>query len=146
MKRKVLVTMMILTLTGLSYGQQGDVWQYFKDKFPDEPAVFVERAEIQNIIVKGDSLDIFSDVKEDILHLKEQTDYLSGKRVYGSHFTQVNNLKARTLVWDRNRYKEMDVTSFKKNSDRDRGIFYDDCYYYSFNSPAVASRTRTQLE
>jgi hypothetical protein len=147
MKCKVFVTvMMMLTLTGLSYGQQGDVWQYFKDKFPDEPAVFVERSEVQNIMVKGDSLEIFSDVKEDILHLKEQTDYLSGKRVYGSHFTQVDNLKARTLVWDRNRYKEMDVTSFKKNSDRDRGIFYDDSYYYSFNFPSVASRNRTQLE
>jgi transglutaminase-like putative cysteine protease len=147
MKCKVFITvMMMLTLTGVSYGQQGDVWQYFRDKFPDEPAVFVERSEVQNIMVKGDSLEIFSDVKEDILHLKEQTDYLSGKRVYGSHFTQVDNLKARTLVWDRNRYKEMDVTSFKKNSDRDRGIFYDDSYYYSFNFPSVASRNRTQLE
>jgi hypothetical protein len=37
------------------------------------------------------------------------------------------------------------VSDFKKNSDRDRGIFYDDSYYYSFDFPAVASRNRTQL-
>ncbi|HEY3402681.1 MAG TPA: transglutaminase-like domain-containing protein, partial [Ohtaekwangia sp.] len=55
-------------------------------------------------------------------------------------------IRAKTLIWDKNRYKEMNVSDFKKNSDRDRGIFYDDSYYYSFNFPAVASRNRTQLQ
>lgn len=137
--------LLALTMSSV-FGQSSDVWQEFKNKFPDEAAVFVERSEVQSILVKGDSLQVFSDVKEDILHLKDQTEFLSGRRVYGSHFTQVNNLKARTLVWDKNRYKEMDVTSFKKNSDRDRGIFYDDSYYYSFDFPSVALRNRTQLE
>ncbi len=114
---------------------QGDVWPQPSTRFPDEAAVFVDRSETQTILINGDSLQVYADVKEDILHLKSQTDYLSGKRVYGSHFSQVNNLKARTLVWDKNRYKEMDVTSFKKNSDRDRGIFFDDSYYYSFDFP-----------
>lgn len=146
MRLRMVVTVLMVFPAFLSLGQSGDVWQYFKDKFPDEAAVFVERGEVQSILIKGDSLEVFSDVKEDILHLKDQTDYLSGKRVYGSHFTHVGNLKARTLVWEKNRYKEMDVTSFKKNSDRERGIFYDDSYYYSFDFPAVASRNRTQLE
>jgi transglutaminase-like putative cysteine protease len=144
--RRILLSLLLISSLSATFAQSSDVWQQFKDKYPDEAAVFVERSEVQNILIKGDSLTVFSDVKEDILHLKDQTDFLSGKRVYGSHFTQVNNLKARTLVWDKNRYKEMDVTSFKKNSDRDRGIFYDDSYYYSFDFPSVALRNRTQLE
>jgi transglutaminase-like putative cysteine protease len=144
--RNFLFTAALLAITCSSYGQSDDVWQLFKNKYPDEPAVYVERAEVLNIQVEGDSLKIFSDVSEDMLHLKEQTDAFAGKRVYGSHFSQVNDLKARTLVWEKNRYKEMTVTSFKKNSDRDRGIFFDDSYYYSFNFPAVASRNRTQLQ
>ena len=146
MMRKILFGLVLFLISSYSKGQSGDVWQYFKEKFPDEAAVFVERAEVQSILIKGDSLQLVADVKEDILHLKDQTDYLSGKRVYGSHFTQVSNLKARTLIWEKNRYKEMEVTNFKKSSDHDRGIFYDDSYYYSFNFPAVASRNRTQVE
>src|SRR5690606_34832770 len=113
--------------------------------YPDEPAVFVERSEVLNIAVEGDSLKVFSDVSEDLMHLKERTDVYSGRKVYGSHFSEVADLKARTLVWDRNRYREIDVSDFRKNSDRDRGVFYDDSYYYSFDFPSVASRNRTQL-
>ncbi|WP_165824018.1 transglutaminase-like domain-containing protein [Pseudochryseolinea flava] len=144
--KKTFLSLSFVMVVMSTFGQSSDVWQEFKSKFPDEAAIFVNRSEIQNIVIKADSLQVFSDVKEDVLHLKDQTEFLSGRRVYGSHFTQVNNLKARTLVWDKNRYKEMDVTSFKKNSDRDRGIFYDDSYYYSFDFPSVALRNRTQLE
>ncbi len=145
--KKILFCLILLPGSFLvSKAQSSDVWQQFKDKFPDEPAVFVERSEVLNIIPTGDSLRAYLDVTEDVLHLKEQTDMFSGKRVYGSHFNQVANIKAKTLVWDKNRYKEMNVSNFKKNSDRSAGIFYDDSYYYSFDFPSVASRNRTQLE
>lgn len=140
----ILWGMICFNLT-LCCAQTGELWQDIKKQYPEEPAVFIERAEVLNILVAGDSLNIFSDISEDILHLKEQTDAYSGRKVYGSHFTEVADLKAKTLVWDRNRYKEIDVSGFKKNSDRDRGIFYDDSYYYSFDFPSVASRNRTQL-
>lgn len=145
MIRFFLLLMSACLATGL-YGQSADVYQVYKEKFPDEPAVYVDHSEMLNILVEGDSLRIFADVYEDLLLLKEQGDMFSGKRVYGSHFTHVENIKAKTLIWDKNRYKEMNVSDFKKNSDRDRGIFYDDSYYYSFNFPAVASRNRTQLQ
>ena len=127
------------------YAQDSDLWQNLKHRYPEEPAVFVDRSEVLNISVEGDSLKIFTDVTEDIMHLKEQTEAYSGRKVYGSHFSQVADIKAKTLVWDRNRYKEVGVAGFKKNSDRDRGIFYDDSYYYTFDFPSVASRNRTQL-
>lgn len=126
-------------------GQDADLWQDLKKQYPEEPAVFIDRSEVLNIFVEGDSLRIFSDISEDLMHLKEQTDLYSGRKVHGSHFSQVADIKAKTLVWDRNRYKEIGVSDFKKNSDRDRGIFYDDSYYYSFDFPSVASRNRTQL-
>src|SRR5689334_15527885 len=107
-------------------GQSSDVYQLYKEKFPDEPAVYIDHSETLSILVDGDSLRVFADVNEDLLLLKEQSDVFSGKRVYGSHFTQVENIKAKTLIWDKNRYNEMNVSDFKKNSDRDRGIFYDD--------------------
>jgi transglutaminase-like putative cysteine protease len=144
MNRKLLI--FLLWLVALPGFAQDDLYNKFKSKFPDEPAVFVERSEVMNISIAGDSLNIYSDVFEDILHLKEQTETYASKRVYGSHFNQVENIRAKTLLWDKNRYKEMTVSEFRKNSDRGQGVFYDDSYYYSFNFPSVASQNRTQLE
>jgi len=128
-----------------AYAQDADLWQALKTRYPEDPAVFIERSEVLNVQIEGDSLKVYSDVSEDIMHLKEQTEAYSGRKVYGSHFSQVADIKAKTLVWDRNKYKEVGVSNFKKNSDRDRGIFYDDSYYYTFDFPSVASRNRTQL-
>lgn len=136
----------LLTNVVVGFGQDAQMWENLKKQYSDEPAVFIDRSEVLNISVEGDSLKVFTDVSEDLMHLKEQTEAYSGRKVHGSHFSEVADLKARTLVWDRNRYREVDVSDFKKNSDRDRGIFYDDSYYYSFDFPSVASRNRTQLD
>ena len=89
MKKIILTGILIAACILVSRAQSTDLWQQFKEKFPDEPAVFIERSEVLNITPDGDSLRAFVDVSEDVLHLKEQTDMLSGKRVYGSHFNQV---------------------------------------------------------
>lgn len=146
MKKPILLLLKVALIAAPSaYAQDADLWQSLKNRYPEEPAVFIERSEELNISVEGDSLRIVNDVKEEIMHLKEQTEAYSGRKVYGSHFSHVADIKAKTLVWDRNRYREVDVSDFKKNSDRDRGIFYDDSYYYTFDFPSVASRNRTQL-
>lgn len=126
-------------------GQYGDLYEKVKMKYPDDPVVFLERSEIVSIIPDNDSLDIITEAYEDILHLKEKANAYSVGRVYGSHFNQVKDIKAKTLIWERNRFKTMDVSDFKKNNDRDAGVFYDDSYYYSFNYPAVGIGNRTQL-
>src|SRR6187402_2016412 len=81
--------------------QNSDVFKNMKTKFPEDAAVFVERAEVLSILVKNDSLQIFTDITEDKLHLKEQSDIYSSGRVYGSHFNQIKDIKAKTLVWDK---------------------------------------------
>lgn len=126
--------------------QDSELFKLYKSKFPDAPAAFVERSELVTISVRNDSLEIYSDVLEDMLHLKPQTDVYSSGKVYSSHFSQVKDLKAKTLVWDKNKFREMHVTDFKKNNDRDEGIFYDDSYNYSFNFPSVTMGNRTHLQ
>jgi transglutaminase-like putative cysteine protease len=145
---KALVCSLVLAFNFLQHAnaQNSDVFKSMKSKFPEDPAVFVERSEVLSILVKNDSLEILTDITEDKLHLKEQADMFASGRVYGSHFNQVKDIKAKTLVWDKSRFKEMAVADFKKNSDRDDGIFYDDSYYYSFKYPSVASGNRTQLQ
>lgn len=130
----------------LAVAQERDQWQQMQEKYQGEPAVYIERSETLSIIPDGDSLMIYSDVFEDILYLKEQSEMFAGRRVYGSHFTEVDNLKARTLVWEKSRHKELPVSNFARKFDTDEGIFYDDSYYYAVSFPSVAPRNRTQLQ
>jgi hypothetical protein len=126
--------------------QGSEIWRKLHQQFPGEPAVYVERSEVLNLVLEGDSIRAWSDLTQDMLHLKDQGSIFSDKKIYGSSFSEVADLKAKTLVWDKSRYKEMVVTNFKKNDNRADGIFYDDSYYYSFNFPSVASQSRTQLQ
>src|SRR5688572_16680339 len=115
---KTLTLVLVLTFSILQRGiaQNSDVFKTMKGKFPEDPAVYVERSEVLSILLKNDSLEIFTDITEDKLHLKEQSDAYASGRVYGSHFNQVKDIKAKTLVWDKSRFKEMTVSDFKKNS------------------------------
>lgn len=138
-------TFWILIIPFFAYSQ-GDQWQLLKDKYPGEPAVFMDRSETVTLQVVGDSLKAFSDVFEDILYLKEQSEVFANRQVHGSHFSEVGEIKAKTLVWDKSKHKEMNVSNFAKKFDTDNSIFYDDSYYYSFSFPSVAPRNRTQLQ
>jgi hypothetical protein len=146
MSRMLFYVLIFCSIVTVSYAQDSELLKLYKQKFPDAPAAFTERSEVLSILVKNDSLEIFADILEDRIHLKPQVDVYSSGRVYGSHFSQVKNLKAKTFVWDRNKFKEMQVSDFKKNNDRDDGIFYDDSYNYSFNFPSVTLGSRTHLE
>ncbi|HTE34035.1 MAG TPA: transglutaminase-like domain-containing protein [Chryseolinea sp.] len=147
MKKSLLCTLLlIVAFIPSAKSQHADLYNSLKSKFQDDPAVFIERSEQLSILIQGDSLAVTSDVSEDMLHLKDQADAFATGRVYGSHFNQVKDIKAKTLVWEKSRFREMNVSDFKKNSDRDAGIFYDDSYYYSFDYPSVARGNRTQLK
>src|SRR5690606_18749245 len=144
--RSIGFILVFCSLAAAAFGQSGDQWQQMQQKYSGEPAVYVERSETLSIVPKGDSLVIYSDVFEDILYLKEQSEMFAGRRVHGSHFNEVENLKAKTLVWEKSRHKELTVSNFARKFDTDDGIFHDDSYYYSVSFPAVAPRNRTQLE
>jgi Domain of Unknown Function with PDB structure (DUF3857) len=139
----VLVCTICLPLVGSS--QVSELYQSLKTLHPDEPAVFISRSETITILLEKDSLRAFSEKSDDLLILKEQAEVFSNRKVFGSSFNEVKNLSAKTLVWNNGKYKTMEVTDFKKSSDRDQSIFFDDSYNVSFNFPAVASQSRTQL-
>ena len=67
---------------------QSDLYKTLKQKFPDDPAVFVERSEVLTIQLKDDSLQVFTDVSEDILHLKEQSEAYASVACTGRTLTR----------------------------------------------------------
>jgi transglutaminase-like putative cysteine protease len=144
-KTKYILLLVMTLFAVVASAQSSDVWTKATTTFPHESAVFVERTGVTEIFVKNDSLQATTEHREDILHLREQTDQFAVQRVYGSHFFTVRDLEAKTLVWAKNKYKPVTVSEFKRNSDRHEGIFFDDSYYYSFDFPLIAPQNRTQL-
>ncbi len=147
--RKTVLRLWVVAATLMAWdahSQGSDVWKKLQQKFEGEPAVYVERSEVLNIVLDGDSVKAWTESTQDILHLKDQTGAYSSKRIYGSSLTEIADIRAKTLVWDKNRYREMNVSSFKKNDSRSEGVFYDDSYYYSFDFPSVSSQNRTLLQ
>ena len=145
MKKPIAIAILFLVCK-MGFAQSGDLPTEVRNRFPDESVVFVERSTTLNLTIEGDSLKAFTDVYEDMLHLKDQTNDYANRKVYGSSFVEVDKLSAKTLVWGKNRYREVPVTGWTKTSKPDDHVFYDDSYYYSFNYPSVAANNRTQLE
>lgn len=144
---KNLIVSSVFCVIAMGLCAQDDIeWESLKKKFPDDVAIYLNRTYTINLYFEKDSLRMYTETSSDLLSLKEQTDLFSDRRVYGSHFSEVTDLKAKTWVWEKNKYKPIPVTSFKKNSDQDRGIFYDDSYYYTFDYPAAAIHNRTTLQ
>ncbi|HZX74246.1 MAG TPA: hypothetical protein VFE57_07495, partial [Cyclobacteriaceae bacterium] len=62
---------LLALISSVCFGQNQELWTQMKSKFPDAPAVFLERSEIMSILVRGDSLQLSAEVSEDVLHLKD---------------------------------------------------------------------------
>jgi transglutaminase-like putative cysteine protease len=139
------LSFLLFACVGASGQTISDVEQNIRATYPDRSAVFVEQSATLTLSIEGDSLKAYSDMFDDIIFLKDVPDSYSKGRIYGSHFSRIENIKAKTLVWEKNRYRELPVTDFKRNSDVGDNVFYDDRYYISFNYPAVAAGNRTQL-
>jgi hypothetical protein len=140
----------IIFLTALCFplgvAGQGNLSDEMRSRFPDESAVFLNRSMTITVLPDGDSLKCYTDISEDLLHLKSQTEGYTRRKVYGSSFVSINNLRAKTLVWEKNRYREAPVTEWVKNTDSEDHVFYDDSYFYSCNYPSVAAGNRTILQ
>lgn len=139
------IAFFLIFLSGISATAQENLFQQYKEKYKEEPAIFLKRTETISITVKDDSLDVQADEFEEILHLKEQSDGYANRAVHGSYFGNITEITGKTLVLDKGKYKEQKVANFLKKTDDKGSVFYDDSYYYSFSFPSVAPGNKTQL-
>src|SRR4051812_20275376 len=90
-----LLAIMFMAALSSAFGQGSDIWKSLHQKFPGEPAVYVERSEVLNLVLEGDSVKAWSDLTQDMLHLKDQTEIFADRKIYGSSFTEIANIKAK---------------------------------------------------
>jgi transglutaminase-like putative cysteine protease len=118
-------------------------WELMKKRYSGEQAVFLNHQRFLTLSVKNDTLKADEEVSEELLILKDVADFLSTREISGSYFQEVSDLKAKVLTPENGKYREQQVTSIVRKSDRDNAIFFDDSYKLSFSFPYVAPRSKT---
>ncbi len=108
----------------------------YRAAYPEESAVITDYWREVRMEIVGDSLQILVEQYEERLIL-DQVGGWGKDRVYSSSFRAVEDLKAYTLVPSKKKYKQVDVTDFKRSFDRDTYVFYDDTEIISYNFPEV---------
>ena len=144
--RGVLALIFYVAAVSITVAQTDELFDKTITMYPHNNSVFLEQRTVLTIDVENDSLKTFTEVFEDVIHLKDQSEYYGSKKVHGSMFAEVTSLEAKTLVWEKNKYKLVKVSNFKKNSNSSGSVFYDDSYFYSFDLPSVAPHNRTQIQ
>lgn len=122
-----------------------ELLQQMKQKYPDQKAIFLEHSRQVTIDWVGDSLRVTASQYYDMLHLNDQSNIYAQEKVYSSHFARLLDIKAKSLIPGRRKYKAIEVKSFARKSDISSGIFYDDAESVTFTFPAVESGVRTTL-
>lgn len=109
---------------------------YFRKKYPDIGEVILNQNETMNISVKDGILDISSDTYEESYIIDSDVMKRSsvGDVPYSS-FQQVKNIEAYTLVPNGNKFKKIEITSFKDVPNRSNRTFHDDFKSKQFDYP-----------
>ena len=119
-----------------SHGQS-PIWQELKSKYPDESGIFQYRDKVITLEVVADSLNARAEIKENILFLKDRPDNASDMRIFGSRFQEIEDVKAKTQVWEKSKYKDIPLTGLTRKREDDSNIFFDDSYFYHLSFPVA---------
>ena len=58
-------------------------------------------------------------------------------RIFGSHFQEIEDIQAKTLVWEKSKYKDLPLAELTRKREDDNSVFYDDSYFYHLSFPSA---------
>ena len=143
---KTTILAALLLISSQLIAQSPKVFETYTEKYPEEMAVYLQYNREVHINIKGDTLHVTTENYNDLLHLKPRSKALAKDKVYLSEFKEILSLEAKTLVPNKNKYKEVPVTKFIEKNEQSSGVFYDDFRSKSFVYPSVEPGVRTILK
>ena len=143
--KNTLFICLLLLLSGMSNAQSPKDFDTYKAKHPEEMAVYLQLNQSVTIDLEGDSISLDVEEYSDLLHLDERSKALSKDKVYLTGFRKLTRLEAKTLIPNRNKYKEIIIDDFVEKDEVSAGIFYDDFKSISFVYPSISPGVRTVL-
>lgn len=143
--RPICVVIFLLSaITGFS--QKEDIYSQLKKKYSSsENAVYVSRKEDAVIKMENNAPVIYSSTYSELLLLTDKTADYMDKEVYWTDFSSIENLDARSLVPDGDKYKTFKIKDFTRTNEIAEGEFYDDERGYKFTYPGLTNGSREIL-
>lgn len=146
--KKLALALFMVLVSMAGYGQMrpAEEFNFFKEKYPDEAAVYVSKTETVDYSVVNDSIITIIKSRIELIHLGDNNARHSSDEVFSSSFSEVSDIRAYTLVPGKKKYTKISVEEFKESFDKDSYVFYDDTKEISFTYPAVQKGVKTVLE
>ncbi|MCC7303370.1 MAG: DUF3857 domain-containing protein [Bacteroidia bacterium] len=135
----------LLVLPALISGQDMVDHTVLQKEHPGENAIYLNKKELVTLKVEKGQLKVITDFFDDLLLLNDKGILYNERSVYYSHFEEVKDIKANTLVPNGKSYKKVKVSHFEQKDDVSSGVFYDDQKAISFHFTDLKPGARTQL-
>lgn len=119
--------------------------QAYKEKYPNEHAIFLQRSDHYTMDIKKGELDITMQTIEERLLLTERASSYAEDYLNYTSFSPLIEKEAYSLIPDGNRYDKRKVSVFKESDDFAEYAFYDDTKKISFNYSGLRAGAKTYL-
>jgi len=126
------------------WAQKIDLSNY-QQKYPENAAIYLEYREEITIDKIADSIQIFENHTEKILHLNSNSKFLAKDKVFSSFFIKTRSISAETLIPKGDGYEKMKVEDLVDKDESSEGVFYDDSKSTNFIFPGIQPGAITVL-
>ncbi len=127
-----------------TYGQKSEVYQTFKQRYPNSGVVRLQEEITYRISIENDALKIKQEIYEEDLYLDQNANFNSKRTISYSSFFDLLSIQAASFTYEGNQYQQKEVTEFNQKNDLNDS-FYDDTKKVSFLYPQLQEGGKTQI-
>jgi len=137
---------LVMLVISASAQKPEEEFAYFQSVYPTANAVVVDRHEVLDVKVVGDSLVVTSSFYDETIYLGDKPSYYAKEVIFSSGFSSVRDIEAATLLPGKRKYSVLKVEEIKESYDMDSHIFFDDGRETTFHYPSLVKGSKSVLE
>lgn len=128
-----------------TYAQYAPEYLMYKDKYPNAHSIRLNQEISIQIQLNNGKLDVVQQDIEEDLYLDESAKNGSKKSLNFSSFFELEDIEASSYVYEKDKYKETKVETFKEKDELDQS-FYDDTKSLNFIYPNLKKGSKSKLK
>ncbi len=142
-KMKLLI---LLVFSGYCFGQQSQSAEYklFKNQYPNSHSIRLNQEIHFDITLEDGDIKIVQEVLEEDMYLDDAAIMNSKRSLSFSTFFEINTIEASTYIFDKGKYREVEVKDFKEKDELDQS-FYDDTKTINFILPNLKKGAKSKV-
>lgn len=139
------ISFVILLCCCSTYAQYAPEYRMYKDKYPNAHTIRLNQETSIQIKLNNGKLDVLQQDIEEDLYLDESAKFGSKKSLNFSSFFELEAIEASSFIFEKDKYKETKVETFKEKDELDQS-FYDDTKSLNFIYPNLKKGSKSKLK